>query len=144
MLGGSPKTVDICAIVNDIKKDIKTLRKRTSIKDLLAYHPRVWIRSRPKSVHSFVKLLCGLKNHATTTLQTTKMAMLIENLYGFHGRCLVLPLSFLTNLVTTKLTSNILGRLSPGGTYQHIFNWIKEVTEFPLLTVPSGDVKYMF
>ena len=56
---------------------------------------------------------------------------------------------FFTNLVTTKLTkckltSNILGRLSPGGTYQHIFNWIKEVTESPLLTVPSGDVKYMF
>ena len=74
------------------------------------------------------------------------MAMLNENLYGIHSTCLVLPLSFLINLVTTKLTkckltSNILGRLSPGGNYQHIYNWIKES---PLFKVPSGDVKYMF
>ena len=149
MLGSGPKTVNILAMINDIKKDVKSLRKRTCLQDLLTYHPRAWIQNRPKSVQAFAKLLCGVKSHAAATLQTTKMAMLIENLYGIHGRCLVLPLSFLINLVITKLskcklTSNILGRLSPGGTYQHIFNWVKEVTESPLLTVPSGDVKYMF
>ena len=65
MLGGSPKTVDICAVVNDIKKDIKTLRKRTSIKDLLAYHPRVWIRSRPIFCQTVVWLKKPRNNNFT-------------------------------------------------------------------------------
>ena len=41
-------TVDICAVLKDIKKkNVKTLTKNTSLKDLLAYHPQVWIRSHP-------------------------------------------------------------------------------------------------
>ena len=65
VLGGSPKTVDICPVVNDIKKDIKTLRKRTSIKDLLAYHPRVWIRSRPIFCQTVVWLKKPRNNNLT-------------------------------------------------------------------------------
>ena len=47
MLGSGPKTANILAIINDIKIDLKSLRKRTCLQDPLTYHPRAWIQSRP-------------------------------------------------------------------------------------------------
>ena len=104
--------------------------------EVIGYRPGKWLNERPRSIQNYVKALCGLKNE-NCGLKVIKAALVMEIIYSIHNKRIVLPLSFIINMVSTRLTrckrvSRIIGSLTPSGGYDHLRKWVKSVTDTPL------------
>ena len=82
----------------------------------------------------------------TLILKITKGAFLVEMMYGALDKRLVLPLSFLTNFVSTQMTHSkmlcsIVGSITPGGGYSHMVTWVNNFTR-SVPVVPDVDIIY--
>eukprot|EP00111_Clytia_hemisphaerica_P023473 TCONS_00069162-protein len=67
-------------------------------------------------------------------------------MYGARDKRLVLPLSFLTNLVSTQMTHSkmlcsMFGNLTPGGGYTHMATWVNKATQ-AVPIIPDVDLTY--
>ena len=104
-------------------------------------------KKRPKILVNLVREICGQSNKINIRTKNLKLAYVIECLYNVSGQRLIMPLSFLVTLYSQQLSrckavNKMIAILSPGGSYQHISNWLFEATS-KCSEFPPGDAKVM-
>ena len=94
-----------------------------------------------------MKRLCKITDVSSDN-DFTKLGLVIELIYGRWSPNIVLPMSFLKNLICHRTTHskkmvNISSQVSQAGSYSYILNWVAKESAFPKF-IPSVDIKAMF
>ena len=131
-----------------IKRDIRRLRSESlTIKNLSLYQIKDWLKARPKALVDILEELCGI-GISGTERDYAKVCFAIEVIYGCRSPNLILPLSFLKNLILGSTTHSknaveVESRLTPGGSYSTIENMMISAATEPK-KFPECDVKESF
>ena len=126
-----------------IYKDIKTIRYL--YQDNLFFssmNTLEFIKNRNKNLLSFLLGASGLDLNKLSEKSQYALACVIESIYHLRNSNIVLPHSFLANLVQfytsgSKVVPVINGKLTPAGSYFTVHSWISKRAENPLLC-PEG------
>ena len=101
-----------------------------------------FIKNRDKNVLNFLLGLTRLDLKKTSQKTNYALACVIESIYHLRNSNIVLPHSFLSNLVQfytsgSKVVPVINGKLTPAGSYFTVHNWMSKRAEHPL-SCPEG------
>ncbi|KAJ8030711.1 hypothetical protein HOLleu_27195 [Holothuria leucospilota] len=107
-----------------------------------------WVNDRNKVVVGLLKGLAHTRSNCNAPTDLYRVAKNVEQIYSLTNPYVVLPLSFSENvliysIVQSKLTANVYGLTSPGGSYWTVRNWLKGLSMDPLPT-PRGDCLVAF
>ena len=106
--------------------DIKSLRQEElDFVNLEDFDVRSWLKKRPSQLISFMKRLCKTTDVSSDN-DYSKLGLVIELIYGCWSPNIVLPMSFLKNLIChratrSKKTVNLSSKVAPAGSYIYIF-----------------------
>ena len=91
-------------LINDIDMDIKSLRQEElDFANLEDFDVRSWLKKRPSKLISFMKRLCKITDVSSDN-DYSKLGLVIELIYGCWSPNIVLPMSFLKNLICHRTT----------------------------------------
>ncbi|KAJ8048815.1 hypothetical protein HOLleu_01285 [Holothuria leucospilota] len=107
-----------------------------------------WVNDRNKVVVGLLKGLAHTRSNCNAPTDLYRVAKNVGQIYSLTNPYVVLPLFFSENvliysIVQSKLTANVYGLTSPGGSYWTVRNWLKGLSMDPLPT-PTGDCLVAF
>ena len=136
-------------IREDILEDIDTIRKVYNDPERLMNIDTVeYIKMRDRNLVSFLLGVAGIDLDNMSEKVSFIFACTIEQIYYLRHQNIVLPYSFMSNLIQfytsgSKTVPVFNGKLSPSGSYPTVTNWMAERGRKEL-EVPNGDVETFF
>ena len=111
---------------------------------VLSFDVDTWINECPQKLLTHLRQLCNLDDSSRSKFLLAKM---IEQIQKCRNSCLVLPLGFHENLVTYKLSNNVLSALNsstkPCGSHKFLSTWLNKAAESEI-KFPNSIVRVVF
>ena len=140
-------------ICSEIKKDVASLYKNTNghdIEELTNLRPSNYLKKRPVEIIKLIATLCGIEsiNENCDEKRCLVIAKIIELIYNMRNSRLVMPVSFIENLITYTTTHSrnlvtYLSKVSPAGAYTFLESWFTTHAVDPI-QFPNGLVRSIF
>ena len=137
------------ALKDEMWEDIMALRSLyQSPDDLSTINPATYILDRSKCLTLLLNGISPVKMDKMKDKDLFMFARTIEQVYHMRFRKAILPFSFISSMVQfytsgSKTVSVLNGKLSPGGSYFTISEWMAKQGKDPLCA-PPGDVETLF
>ena len=132
-------------LLSDIKNDLPRVREESlDFEHLRQYQADEWLQRRPRSLISLMSQVCNITD-GSSDKDLVKFALVIELIYGCWSPNIVLPVSFLKNLMLHRVTRSkqsveVASKLTPAGCYMTVSTWVMQEAAFAK-KIPDVDIK---